>query len=148
MALVISSVVFSLIVLFIPSVSLTEAQDCTLPTPEKLRAETIIRVTNDPGGAGPGAHVIPLQNWQPWYTCLAQGYSKGRYRELSVIMNYEILGISSSVLKQFELDCNDGEWESRVGSLSSVPLNWQSLGAWTGCNSCINFVPNDNHCVG
>ena len=148
MIMAIKNIISVLVILFLYKVITTKAQECdTLPSDSTLESILQTFLVSE-GGESPG---IDPNLLTVMYTCMAQGMTMGSYRELSVIVTYNIVP-NSPQSKQFDLQCVSSGgitgWQGIIGSLDSAPSGFESLETRTNCSQCRESASNDHDCVG
>ena len=79
--------------------------------------------------------------------CQAQGSSKGSYRSLSIIVNYDLMDRNLTTV-MFQMSCNSSSWEADLNSGLVTPARGLiNAPTRTDCLWCNNtFV--DDRCYG
>ena len=127
--------------------SVGKAQECdTLPTDSIIESNLMDFLVSE-GGEDPS---IDPNLLTVMYTCMAQGMTMGSYREVSVIVTYNM--VANNQPRQFDLQCvlsggNLG-WQGIGGSLDAAPSGFASLETRTDCSQCRRNANNDYDCVG
>ena len=143
----------SLMFVYVTGLVLTvKCQECDLPNNQFLgyRLQNLAHSLGDERGLQIMSH-----NYSH-FTCLVQSNSRGKYKQVSVVMNFTVVETEVLMIGQFEIDCMgssvESGWDSRSGSLIIITHEHYNdianTGLWTNCSSCSTNAGNDNHCNG
>ena len=125
------STVFALFALFLlkPATS----QDCSLPNGGAIDTNLLSLLTSVGGEGGTGLSTTLLEHY---FTCLAVGGSRDRYRQVSVAVRYTKSTASGNFTAQFTLRCTSGNFAT-VGELDqSPPANVFNISTRRDCFTC------------